>query len=122
MRMTEEMDDCFYRATQDDDVRVIVVKGAGEHFSSGHDLGTPEMNADRDAKGIPEQRNSPVMFDDRWEYDVETCQVPPPASRPGATPGQVPEVGGGSVRRPHTANHFKNALLSLRQPNPHACR
>ena len=82
MRMTEEMDDCFYRATQDDDVRVIVVKGAGEHFSSGHDLGTPEMNADRDAKGIPEQRNSPVMFDDRWEYDVETCQVPPPAFTP----------------------------------------
>ena len=80
--MTEEMDDCFYRATQDDDVRVIVVKGEGEHFSSGHDLGTPEMNADRDAKGIPEQRNSPVMFDDRWEYDVETCQVPPPAFTP----------------------------------------
>ena len=31
MRMTEEMDDCFHRATQDDDVRVIVVKGAGKH-------------------------------------------------------------------------------------------
>lgn len=57
MRMTEEIDDCFYRAVQDDNVRVIVLKGEGEHFSSGHDLGTPQMQADRDEKGVNRTRN-----------------------------------------------------------------
>jgi len=29
------------QASQDDDIRVIVIKGAGEHFCSGHDLSSP---------------------------------------------------------------------------------
>ncbi len=36
-------------------MRVIVVRGAGGNFSSGHDLGTPEQRADQQARGIPER-------------------------------------------------------------------
>lgn len=40
-RMTYEMDDAFKRAVADDEVKVIVLEGAGKHFSAGHDIGTP---------------------------------------------------------------------------------
>ncbi len=53
-RLLDELDAALDRAIADPDVRVIVVTGAGEHFSSGHDLGTPENLADREARGIPE--------------------------------------------------------------------
>src|SRR5215213_3204573 len=39
--MTYALDAAFVRAVADDDVRVIVLAGAGEHFSAGHDIGTP---------------------------------------------------------------------------------
>jgi len=35
------LDDAFYKATSDDDVKVIVLKANGKHFSAGHDIGTP---------------------------------------------------------------------------------
>jgi len=40
------MDRAFAEAAEDDDVRVIVLSGNGEHFSAGHDLGTPEETED----------------------------------------------------------------------------
>lgn len=40
-QMTYALDDAFMRATQDDDVRAIVLAGEGKHFSAGHDIGTP---------------------------------------------------------------------------------
>jgi enoyl-CoA hydratase len=40
--MMEEMDDAFKEANFDPDVRVITMFGEGDHFSAGHDLGTPE--------------------------------------------------------------------------------
>ncbi len=49
--LLEEMDDAFTRAVADDAVRVIMLSGAGEHFSAGHDLGTPEERADREKRG-----------------------------------------------------------------------
>jgi enoyl-CoA hydratase len=45
--MTYALDRAFYRAVADDDVRVIVLSGAGSHFSAGHDIGTPGRDADR---------------------------------------------------------------------------
>jgi enoyl-CoA hydratase len=39
--MTYALDAAFERAIHDDDVRVIVLAGEGEHFSAGHDIGTP---------------------------------------------------------------------------------
>jgi enoyl-CoA hydratase/carnithine racemase len=37
-QMLDELDTCWTKAAQDDDVRVIVVKANGPHFSSGHDI------------------------------------------------------------------------------------
>lgn len=39
--MTYALDAAFVRAVEDDDVTVIVLAGNGEHFSAGHDIGTP---------------------------------------------------------------------------------
>jgi enoyl-CoA hydratase len=45
--MTYALDAAFARAVNDDQVAVIVLAGAGDHFSAGHDIGTPERDADR---------------------------------------------------------------------------
>lgn len=51
--MLEEMDTAFQFAVEDRDVRVIILSGEGDHFSSGHDLGTPEESADQLTRGYP---------------------------------------------------------------------
>lgn len=40
-QMTYALDAAFRRAVDDDEVKVIVLRGAGKHFSAGHDIGTP---------------------------------------------------------------------------------
>jgi enoyl-CoA hydratase len=44
--MTYALDAAFYRASEDDEVRVVILAGAGDHFSAGHDIGTPERDVD----------------------------------------------------------------------------
>jgi enoyl-CoA hydratase len=44
--MTYALDAAFTRAVDDDEVKVIVLAGAGEHFSAGHDIGSPERDVD----------------------------------------------------------------------------
>lgn len=39
--MTYAIDDAYYRAAEDDTVKVVVLNAAGKHFSAGHDIGTP---------------------------------------------------------------------------------
>ena len=39
--MTYALDDAFYAAAADDEVKVIILAGEGKHFSAGHDIGTP---------------------------------------------------------------------------------
>ena len=39
--MTYALDDAFYAAAADDEVKVIILAGEGRHFSAGHDIGTP---------------------------------------------------------------------------------
>ncbi|MFF8310078.1 enoyl-CoA hydratase [Streptomyces lydicus] len=43
--MTYALDRAFYRAADDNGVKVIVLAGAGRHFSAGHDIGSPERDA-----------------------------------------------------------------------------
>lgn len=69
MRMVEEMDDAFRRALGDSETRVIVLSGAGPSFSAGHDLGTPEALADREARGY--QQDIPSEYDRTREYWYE---------------------------------------------------
>jgi enoyl-CoA hydratase len=45
-RMTYALDAAFQRAVDDDEVKVIVLAGAGKHFSAGHDIGTPGRDVD----------------------------------------------------------------------------
>ncbi|MBW2280407.1 MAG: enoyl-CoA hydratase/isomerase family protein [Deltaproteobacteria bacterium] len=52
-QLLDELDEALDRAQADHDVRVVVVRGEGEHFSAGHDLGTPEQVADYKQRGIP---------------------------------------------------------------------
>jgi enoyl-CoA hydratase len=40
-QMTYALDAGFRRAVDDDEVKVIVLRGAGKNFSAGHDIGTP---------------------------------------------------------------------------------
>lgn len=44
--MTYALDAAFTRAVEDEDVHVIVLRGSGDHFSAGHDIGTPERDHD----------------------------------------------------------------------------
>ena len=56
--MILELDRAFRMAVEDDDTRVVIVAGAGAHFSAGHDLGSPEELEDQKAHpvgpGMPE--------------------------------------------------------------------
>ncbi|HEX8626827.1 MAG TPA: enoyl-CoA hydratase [Catenuloplanes sp.] len=45
--MTYALDAAFTRAVDDADVAVIVLAGAGDHFSAGHDIGSPGRDVDR---------------------------------------------------------------------------
>lgn len=44
--MTYALDAAFARAVDEPDVKVIVLAGAGKHFSAGHDIGTPGRDVD----------------------------------------------------------------------------
>ncbi|MFP1153639.1 enoyl-CoA hydratase [Mycobacterium sherrisii] len=44
--MTYALDAAFERAVNDDNIKVIVLAGAGDHFSAGHDIGTPGRDHD----------------------------------------------------------------------------
>ncbi|MEZ5077622.1 MAG: enoyl-CoA hydratase [Solirubrobacterales bacterium] len=44
--MTYALDDAFAAAAADDEVKVIVLAGAGDHFSAGHDIGSPGRDVD----------------------------------------------------------------------------
>jgi enoyl-CoA hydratase len=44
--MTYALDEAFTRAVNDSAVKVIVLAGAGDHFSAGHDIGSPGRDVD----------------------------------------------------------------------------
>ncbi|TWP54120.1 enoyl-CoA hydratase [Lentzea tibetensis] len=44
--MTYALDEAFSKAVEDAEVAVIVLTGAGDHFSAGHDIGSPGRDVD----------------------------------------------------------------------------
>ncbi len=44
-RMLDELEHCFTQAEYDDQVKVIVLRGEGKHFSAGHDLAGGDPDA-----------------------------------------------------------------------------
>jgi enoyl-CoA hydratase len=65
--MTYGLDRAFYRAVDDDAVKVIVLAGAGDHFSAGHDIGTPERDAD-----VPYDRVASMWWDHTTKDGAES--------------------------------------------------
>ncbi|GAB2887563.1 enoyl-CoA hydratase [Streptomyces deserti] len=56
--MTYALDRAFHQAAGDDTVKVVVLAGAGGHFSAGHDIGTPERDAH-----LPFERRAGLWWD-----------------------------------------------------------
>lgn len=50
--MLEEFDDALMSVAEDDSVRVVIVAGAGDHFSAGHDLGSQQEKDDREQRPL----------------------------------------------------------------------
>lgn len=67
LQMMQALDDAFQQAVDDDEVRVIVLKGNGPSFSGGHDLGSPDV-AGRDRR---EMRRTDKMYARTWELDLD---------------------------------------------------
>ncbi len=68
-RLLEELDTAFATAGADHDVHVIALFGSGDHFSGGHDLGTPDEKSDRLER--PLQAGLRGRFDHSRENYVE---------------------------------------------------
>jgi len=66
--LLDEIDAAFDQATADPSVSVIIVRGSGGNFSSGHDLGTPEAEEYRRIANIPE---GIARYDDFKKYNVD---------------------------------------------------
>ncbi len=56
--MTYALDDAFYQACDDPEVTVIVLAAEGEHFSAGHDIGSPGRDID-----VSYQRRAGLWWD-----------------------------------------------------------
>lgn len=73
-KLLKELDRAFEEAAFDDQVKVVILAGAGEHFSAGHDLGTPDEKEDSSSyyntKGLKNRhfRSWEVFLDNtmRW--------------------------------------------------------
>lgn len=67
--LLEELDDAFNAAVDDKEVRVIVLAGAGKHFSAGHDLGSPQEMEDQ--KKTPLEPGFKGEYQRLWERFFE---------------------------------------------------
>ena len=61
--MQAELIDAFDKADQDDDVRAIIVTGAGRAFCAGADLSSGANTFDRDARRGPVKRSADGSVD-----------------------------------------------------------
>ena len=66
--MREELDRALAEAGEDDSVRVVIIAGAGEHFSAGHDLGSPQEMADRQRR--PYAPGMSGQFKRSWDQNL----------------------------------------------------
>ncbi|MGX1671947.1 enoyl-CoA hydratase [Streptomyces sp. NPDC055400] len=65
--MTYALDAAFYRAADDPGAKVVVLAGAGDHFSAGHDIGTPERDAH-----LPFERRAGLWWDHSDKQGAES--------------------------------------------------
>lgn len=67
--MLDEMTDAFRKLDYDNSVKVIILAGRGDHFSSGHDLGTPEQV--EDLATLPFGEGTMGRLNQSWHLFVE---------------------------------------------------
>ena len=67
-RMLDEIDRAFALAREDRAVRVVIVRGSGGHFSTGHYLGTPPEAAYRESLGA---RPGIETYDQFKKYNLD---------------------------------------------------
>lgn len=67
--LLEELDAAFAEAMADHEVLVVVLFGSGQNWSSGHDIGTPEELADREAR--PYAGGLLGVHQRSWDFNVE---------------------------------------------------
>ena len=67
--MLEEFDQAMAQAAEDDTVKVVIVAGAGEHFSAGHDIGSPQELADQRRR--PLQKGTAHEYQRTWQLYFE---------------------------------------------------
>lgn len=65
----EEVDHAFADAAEDDGIGAIVLCAKGDHFSAGHDIGTPEKQADDEARPFPTGARG--QFHRSWNLYIE---------------------------------------------------
>ena len=67
-----DLHEAFLRAEADDDVRVVILGGLGPAFSAGHDLGTPERQAENAAmQAATDRRGTEERWLREWEHYFE---------------------------------------------------
>src|ERR1700710_668998 len=92
--MQKELIDAFDAADKDDDVRAIIVTGAGRGFCAGADLSSGADTFDRDARRGPGQTSR------QWRRRLQRSQCPR-RRRPGDLADlQMPEAGDCRGERP----------------------
>ena len=68
-RLLRELDAAFTEATEDVEVRVIVLRGEGEAFSAGYDLGSAEQKADLEAD--PYEEGLRGRYKRSWDNNID---------------------------------------------------
>ena len=81
-QLLDDADAAFRQAERDPAVRVIVLSGAGDAFSAGHDIGTADHRAWREANWPTGVTETEAQFDYSWErfvtYSLRWRDIPKP--------------------------------------------
>lgn len=100
-QMTYALDAAFRRAVDDDAVKLIVLAGAGKHFSAGHDIGTPGRDLHKSFDRVhllPEHVNKPgaeLLYTREQEVYLGMCRRWRDVSKPTIAMVQGACIAGG---------------------------
>lgn len=76
-RLTREFEAAMLRAEDDDDVRVVVIKGAGRGFCAGHDYGRENFKPGERETGHDTERHR-IDFEKRMRSYMRVWEIPKP--------------------------------------------
>jgi enoyl-CoA hydratase len=78
--LLEEMNRAFAELDNDTHIKVIILEGAGDHFSAGHDLGTPDEAAD--AETLPFGPGTLGRINRSWHLFIDSSLAWRDAKKP----------------------------------------